>query len=54
MKLDKSEEEMAGTIAAFKERVVALYKAGHIGTPPDPAGVQQLQRFLPAHRNFWT
>ena len=32
MKLDKSEEEMAGTIAAFKERVVALYKAGHIGT----------------------
>ncbi|MGI6255121.1 MAG: murein hydrolase activator EnvC family protein [Acutalibacter sp.] len=32
MKLDKSEEEIQGTIDAFKERLVALYTAGNIST----------------------
>lgn len=32
MKLDKSEEEMGDTIQAFRERVVALYKAGSVNT----------------------
>lgn len=32
MKLDKSEEEIQGTIDDFKERLVALYTAGNIST----------------------
>ena len=32
MKLDKSEEEIQGTIDAFKERLVALYTAGNVST----------------------
>jgi len=32
MKLDKSEEEMSGTIQEFRDRVVALYKAGSVST----------------------
>lgn len=32
MKLDKSEEEMAGTIEEFRQRVVALYQAGSVST----------------------
>lgn len=32
MKLDKSEEEMSDTIQEFRQRVVALYKAGSVNT----------------------
>lgn len=32
MKLDKSEEEMGDTIQEFRQRVVALYKAGSVST----------------------
>lgn len=32
MKLEKSEEEMSGTIDQFRQRVVAIYKAGNVGT----------------------
>lgn len=50
LKLEKSEEEMSGTIEEFRQRVVALYRAGSVSTLGDSAGLRQPQRVLPAGR----